>query len=135
LSKSDYWESAILNHELRGVALPTLPASVYVSLHTADPGETGANELVIATHAWYGRVGVTRATGSWTAATTGVASSAVAVTYAAPTTTVAATHFGIWDAVTAGNYLRGGALGATANLASGQTAPSFASGAITVTEG
>lgn len=46
---STYTINNTLNAILRGVAMP-VPTGVYVSLHTADPGRTGANE--ISTTAW-----------------------------------------------------------------------------------
>lgn len=41
---SNYLENNIINATLRGAAFPT-SAAVYVSLHTADPNDTGANEV------------------------------------------------------------------------------------------
>jgi len=118
--------------------MPTFTGSVYVSLHTADPGTTGASEVNSGTHTWYARVAVTRATGSWAApSTNGSArrtSNSGTVTFAAPTTSVSVTHMGIWDATTTGNFLWGGALGTTRNLANGDSAPSFAIGAATIDE-
>ncbi|MEY9435582.1 phage tail fiber protein [Bradyrhizobium elkanii] len=46
---SDYAGNNLLNSLLRGVAFP-LPAKVYISLHTGDPGRTGVNEVTLA--AW-----------------------------------------------------------------------------------
>jgi hypothetical protein len=74
----------------------------YVSLHTASPSTTGANEVTGGT---YARVAVT-----WTASTAGsAASNAGSLSINLPASTTA-THFGIWSAASAGTYYIGGAL-------------------------
>ena len=99
----------------------TRPATVYVSLHSADPGETGASEL---SGNGYARVAVTNNGTNWPAASGGVKSNGAAVTF--PTATgsdwAAATHFGIWDASSAGNPLFLGALAASKTVQVGDTA-------------
>jgi hypothetical protein len=79
----------------------------YVSLHTADPGTSGATENPSTS-------GYIRQACSWNAAAAG---------------STAVTHFGTYSASTAGTYALGGA------LASGVTAASItiAAGAISVT--
>ncbi len=79
----------------------------WVSLHSADPGLTGANEL---TGNAYARVNASVAFG---AAVLGVVANDVAPEFpaATPAGWSAATHFGIWDAATVGNFLYGGNLG------------------------
>ncbi len=44
MSISNYYEDMILNHMIRNQAF-TPPSAIYVSLHTADPGETGTSEV------------------------------------------------------------------------------------------
>jgi hypothetical protein len=119
---------------LRGTAYAET-ANYYISLHSADPGLTGASEL---SGNGYARVAVSAATGSWSApATNGSVreiSNSSAITY--PTATgawTAATHFGIWSASTAGNFIRGSALTASKTVQSGDTA-SFAAGALVINE-
>ena len=81
----------------------------FVSLHTASPGTTGANEVPTGT---YARVAVT-----WNASTGGSAVTNVgALSINLPASTTA-THFGIWSASTAGTYYIGGAL--TPNVTTG----------------
>lgn len=108
----------------RGVAYPAVPTNFYVSLHSADPGLTGASEL---TGGGYARVAVSPATGSWSAPATNGANreitNAGAVTF--PTATgdwLTATHFGVWDASTAGNFVRGDALADSKTVENGDTA-------------
>jgi hypothetical protein len=73
----------------------------YVSLHTADPGTTGASEVTGGT---YARVAVT-----WGAATGGAVANSGALSINLPASTTAS-YFGIWSAITAGTYMVGGAL-------------------------
>lgn len=110
---------------LLSVDAATRPTAWYLSLHTADPGLTGANEVVVGTDADYVRKAMTFAA----AATLAKASNASATwTADAAATTYVVTHIGIWDAATAGNFLASGQLAVpetvvasgTLNLASGR---------------
>lgn len=90
------------------------PAALYVSLHTADPGETGAAE---ATGGSYARQ---LATTSFALASAGAVSSDTAISFTdMPATTI--THVGVWDAVTAGNFLWGATLSASKTTNAGDT--------------
>lgn len=135
--KSDYAESAVLNSFLRGVAFPAVTGSVYVSLHTADPTDAGTGTEV--SGGAYARVAVSRAAGSWAApadsAGSQATSNSAAVTFPSPTANWGTvTHFGIFDAATAGNLLYSGALGTSRNILNGDQAPSFAAGTLTISE-
>lgn len=78
-------------------------AATFISLHTADPSTTGANEVTGGT---YARVATT-----WGSVTAGsVTGSAVVVNIPAGTTI---THWGLWTASTAGTFYFGGALAAS----------------------
>lgn len=138
VAKSNFLEDAILNHVFRGVAFPTLAANVWVALHTASPTDAGGSEVLVASHAWYARVAVSRATGSWTAPADSAGAQSISnagvITFANPTTTVAITHVGIHDAATGGNLLYHAALGTTRTVNNGDSAPSFAIGAMVWTE-
>ncbi len=111
-------------------------ATHYISLHSADPALTGANEL---TGNGYARVAVTANTSNWSApATNGSVreiSNAAAITFPAATGSAwaAATHFGIWSASTTGNFLRGAALAASKTVGVGDTA-SFSIGDLVLNE-
>lgn len=75
----------------------------YISLHTASPGTTGANEVVGGS---YARVATT-----WSASAAGSkAGSQVTINVPASTTI---THFGFWTAASSGTYLGGGTLPAS----------------------
>lgn len=124
---SDYLEQAILNHFFRAQAF-TPPTAIYVSLHTADPGDTGGNEV---TGGGYARQAVT-----FNAASGGTIANAASITWNATANWGTVTHFAVWDAATAGNMLASGALSASktvnANdsltIGAGQLSLSFGSG-------
>jgi hypothetical protein len=116
---SNYLEDAIIAWCFTGTTFPTALTTVYVSLHTADPGDTGANEV---TGGNYARIGVANA--GWTKTTGGTASATntADITFPASGTVTwsgTVTHVGIWSATTAGNFLYGGALSASKTVASG----------------
>jgi hypothetical protein len=81
-----------------------ISAATYVSLHTADPGTTGASEATGGSPA-YARKAITWGTPTFSSGTETVASAAT-VTFDVPTGTYA--YFGLWDAASGGNYLMGG---------------------------
>lgn len=120
---SDYLENAVLNW-LRGTAMPTAPATIYVSLHTADPGDTGASEH--GATAAYARKAITLS------APPSPVSNTVAVDFNEATANYSAaiTYAGLWDALTTGNFLGGGALGASRTITTGIT-PRFPIGTLT----
>lgn len=132
---STYERDARLNH-FRGTAYPAVATNYYISLHSADPGLTGASEL---TGNAYARVAVSPVAGSWTAPATNGAVREISntATIVFPTATTAnwaaATHFGVNDAATAGNFLRGAALTASKTVAVGDHAE-FAAGALVLNE-
>lgn len=106
MALSTYAGNLVLDWLLSAEAV-TRPTGWYLSLHVGDPGLTGANELVIATDADYVRKAITFAAAS---AKQKATSASVTWTAAATATTYIVTHVGIWDALTAGNFLAYGAL-------------------------
>lgn len=116
---SNYLEDAIIAWAFTGTTFPTALTSVWVSLHTGDPADTGANEVSTGN---YARIQVANA--GWTKTTGGTASAtntAEIVFPASGTVTWSGTvsHVGIWSASTAGNFLYGGALTTSRVVASG----------------
>lgn len=109
----------------------TRPTAWYLSLHTGDPGLTGANELVTGTDADYVRKAITFAAAASLAKAT---DAGVTWTANAGATPYIVTHIGIWDALTAGNFLAYGALavpepvaaGGALNLAAGRVIATLA---------
>lgn len=106
--------------------------SLYVSLHTADPGEAGDQTTSEATYTSYARVAVARSGAGWTVSSAN-ASNTAAVNW--PTATGGSndiTHFGIGTASSgAGVLLFKGALSATRTISSGLT-PTAAIGELDV---
>lgn len=106
----------------------------YVSLHTADPGETGTQATSETAYTGYARVSVVRTAAGWTCSGATVVNAAevlFGVCTAAPGTPL--THFGIGSALTGvGNLFFSGALGASYQPAV-LNAPRFAAGQLTAT--
>lgn len=69
---TDYTEGVIRDWMSQGVDAPTAPGTVYVALHTSDPGETPDGSTEVGTGG-YSRVGVTAGSG-WSTSTSGDAS-------------------------------------------------------------
>lgn len=109
---SNYLEDRVLNHVFGGVTLAQ-PAAVYVALHTADPEEDGSGAQV--TGGSYARQAATFAASSGGSKAT----SANLVFADMPAATV--THVSIWDAVSGGNMLAGGALSVSKVVGAGDT--------------
>lgn len=119
---SDYLENKILEHTLKNTTY-TPVATVYASLHTADPGDTGASECTGGSYA--------RKSCSWAAAGSGSIATNAALTWTdMPACTVK--YVGIWDTVSGGNNLYAGGLTANKTLNAGDTFE-IASGNLTVT--
>jgi len=105
----------------------------YISLHTANPNETGTQTTSEAAYTSYARVSVARSTSGWTV-TSGVADNDAAITFpAAGSGPESETHFGVGsDTSGTGNLFIWGALTATLVVNTGIT-PAFAIGALDVT--
>lgn len=128
MSKSDFLENKLLDHQL-GKTAYTMP-TVYVGLFTAAPSDTGGGTEV--TGGSYARKST--AGTDWNAASGGSSSNANAITFVtASASWGTVTHFGLFDAASAGNLLRWNALTASKTIGSGDTA-SFAAGALVCTE-
>lgn len=107
--------------------------SFYIALHTADPGEGGAQNTTEANYTGYARVAVARDAAAWTVTGNQVVNDA-AVTFGACTAgSSTVTHFSIGsDAAGAGNLFMSGALNASLAISAGIT-PSFAAGVLAAT--
>jgi len=130
---SDYLEGQLRAHIFRTASF-TKPTTIAVGLFTAAPSDAGGGTEV--TGGSYARVSVNPLDANWSAAssTDGVTTNVSAITFAAPTATWGTvTHFGIYDAATAGNLLVHGTLTASRVISNGDAAPSFAAGALSIT--
>lgn len=148
MSKSDQFESDLLKlvfqnigAALIGDAAGLLPSAgagnLYVSLHTADPGETGTQATNETAFTNYARVPVVRSSGGWTVSGTAPAQAANAATVSFPqcgSTGATVTHFGVGTSLSgAGKLLYSAAL-TTPLAVSNLVTPQFAAGALVVTE-
>lgn len=120
---SNYAEAAILDALFNNTSLAV--TTPYVSLHTADPGETGTSEVTAGANTY------ARQSASFAAASGGSITTDAALEWTdMPAVTV--THVGIWDASTAGNFLWGGALADNKTTNAGDTF-SIATGDLDIT--
>ena len=93
MSIGDTRENAILNLVFRAVAwanyadnaASTPQTNIGISLHTADPGDTGAANTSEIAYTSYTRVNVARTTGGWSAASGGSVSPAANIDFPAGT--------------------------------------------------
>lgn len=121
---------------IKGTTFPAALTNVYISLHSADPGTAGTTANVQATIT--GSANRTSVTTS-TLSTVGAApSSGFQITNSGSVqiTTNAAggatvTHFGVWDAVTGGNFLASGSLTTAVDVVAGDTVQ-FNAGALAI---
>jgi len=109
---SDYLENEILDHIL-GTGSYTAPTTVYVGLSTGSfADDNSGTEL---SGSGYARVAAT-----FSAAASGTTSNSAAIEFPAATGSWGTvSHFGIFDASTAGNLLIHGAFTASKTIASG----------------
>lgn len=128
---TNYAEDEIVKHIFRTGSF-TKPAALYVGLFTAAPGESGGGTEV--SGGSYARVQRDPGDANWaaTAGGNGTTSNSAAVTFPAPTADWGSvTHWGIFDASTAGNLLVYAALTTPKTINNGDAAPSFGVGAMT----
>ncbi len=145
MSKSDVWELGVYKLVFQNLAMGTIgdasglqpsgaAGSLYISLHTADPGEAGSQNTSEIAYTNYARVGVARGTANWTAAAGSVTNIAAITFPTCGTTGGTATYFGIGGSASgAGVLLYSGSLTASLAISNGIT-PSFAGSALSVTE-
>jgi hypothetical protein len=146
MSASNSFETAVLtlyfnntNHanvgDATGVRGSSTAGSFYISLHTADPGETGTAVTSEAAYTNYARVAVARSSAGFIVSGNSV-SNAAAVTFPACGASGATiTHFGIVETSSGAGALHfSGALTSPSSLAvTNGITPSFAIGQLTVT--
>ena len=108
---------------------------LFVSLHTADPGEAGTQATNETAYTNYARIPVARTSGGWTVSGNQVSNAAL-ITFAqcGATPGAAITHFSIGQAVSGASIVMfKGALGASLTMVANQTQPEFAIGQLVVT--
>lgn len=145
MSKSDVFEADSLKLTFNATPIANMAdnaasapvTNLYVSLHTADPGETGTQATSETAYTNYARVAVPRTTGGWTVSGTAptIAANVAAINFPqCGVTGSTVTHFGIGTASSgAGKLLYSGALASSLAIANNIT-PSMAAGACTTSE-
>lgn len=132
MSLSNQLEQDILDHFF-GLSSKTAASTLYVSLHTADPGEDGANSEVSGNS--YARVTAANSTATWTRTNSQIANNTpISFSAPSPSSWGTVTHFGIWKHSTsqaAANYIGGAALDNPRTTTAG-VGLSFAAGALTI---
>lgn len=116
-----------------GVRGSTVAGSLYVALHTADPGEAGNQSTSEAAYTGYSRVAVARGAGGFTVSGNSVSNTAV-VTFGTSTVgTPTITHFSVgYESAGATKILVSGAL-TTSQVINIGGPNTFAVGALTAT--
>lgn len=142
MSKANTFENDLVKLIFQATAIANIAdnaatsplTNLYVSLHTADPGETGDQTTSEATYTGYARVAVARSGSGWTV-TANAVENAAAITFGACTAgSNTITHLAVGTAASGtGKILYKGALAASLAVSAGVT-PEFAAGALDVTE-
>ena len=145
MSKSNAFETSLLGlifnntdianiGDAGGLQNSAAAGSLYVSLHTADPGEAGDQTTNESAYTSYARVAVARSAGGWTVAGNSATNTALTQFPECTGGSETITHVGIGtDSSGAGTLLYSGALSANRSVSSG-IQPQFAATALTVTE-
>lgn len=125
MSKSNSWENGLLlllfNNtdfanvgDAAGLQNSAAAGSLYVSLHTADPGEAGSQTTNETAYTNYVRVAVARSGAGWTVSANSVSNAAAIAFAQCGVTGATITHFGLGtDSSGAGTLLYSNTLGAS----------------------
>jgi hypothetical protein len=144
MSKSNALENAILELIFKATTFAdiaendtTSPAtSLYVTLHTADPGEAGTQATNETNYGSYDRVAVARSGSGWTVTGNTVTNAALVQFPQCTSGTATITHVGVGLGATAASatvLLYKGALSSSLSVSSG-IQPQFAIGALQIQE-
>lgn len=146
MSKSNAWETALLQllfnntnaaniGDATGLRGSSTAGSLYVSLHTADPGEAGDQTTNETSYTSYARVAVARSGSGWTVSGTNPTQVSPAATVSFPACTgltATITHFGIGTAASgAGVLLYSGTVTPNISVSAGVTPQLTTASAIT----
>jgi len=142
MGKSNAFETDILELIFNGTTLDDLaqndassPATnLYVSFHTADPGEAGNQSTNEANYGAYARVAVARTSGGWAVSGGAVSNVADIVFPECTSGSNTLTHAGVGVAPSGSGYLiYSGALTASLSVSTG-IEPQIAAGELNITE-
>ena len=132
MSFSDFLENEVLDQLFGGLDYAE-PASVFFALSTTTPNDDGTNFTEPVGNG-YVRLTKDNDKVTWTTAAAGALDNAIALAFATASggSWGTVTHFGIYDAVSAGNLLAYGALSVSKTINDGDTAE-FAIGSLDIT--
>lgn len=135
MSKSNTTENDFMLYTFNGTAFSwNGNTNLYISLHTADPGEAGNQTTSEATYTSYARVTVARTSGGFTVSGNQASNAALVQFPQCTGGTNTITHVAVGTATSGtGQILYSGALSASLSVSSG-IQPQFAIGALVVTE-
>jgi hypothetical protein len=131
---SNYLENKLIDQLFRGQAY-TFPSTLYIGLLTAAPSDTGGGTEV--SGGGYARLAITSSMANWagtqganttsaSTGTSGTTSNNNPLTWTDPTADWGTiTHFGLYDAATAGNLLVYGAMTTPRLVANGDSSPNI----------
>jgi len=131
MSKSNVFENDFLKLVFNNVAIAGVgdaggllasaaPGSLYVSLHSADPGEAGDQSTNEITYGAYARVAVARVAGAWTITGNSVSPTNHIEFPQCTSGTATVTHVGIGTSASgAGKLLYSGSLSPSINISTG----------------
>jgi hypothetical protein len=142
MSKGNTFENDVMKLVFNATAIANIAdnaassplTNLYVSLHTADPGEAGDQTTNETSYGSYARVAVARSGSGWTVTNNTAENAALVQFPQCSSSTATITHVGIGTAATlGGKLLYKGALSASLAVSTG-IQPQFAAGALTVSE-
>jgi len=131
MSFTDFLELEVLDQLFGGLDYAE-PVNWFIGLSTTTPTDAGGNFTEPVGNG-YARVSIANDKVTWTTAAAGALENAIEVIFAQATGSWGTvTHFGIFDALTAGNLVATGALGTAKLIDNGDTAK-FAVGDLDIT--
>lgn len=135
MSKGNTTENDFLEYTFKATAFSWNGiGNLYISLHTADPGEAGTQETNETSYTNYSRVAVARTAGGWTVSGNQAQNAALIQFPQCGVTGATITHVAIGTSISgAGQILYSGALNASLSVAN-LIQPQFSAGALTITE-
>lgn len=134
MSKGNTTENDYVKFIFNNIAMPAYGSNLYLSLHTADPGETGDQTTNEATYTSYARIAVARDNTGWVVAANQASNDDLLQFPQCTGGSNIVTHIAIGTASSGtGQILYSGALNASLNV-SNLIQPQFSVAALQVTE-
>jgi hypothetical protein len=145
MSKGNTFENELLLHifnnadianigDATGLRGSSTAGNLYVSLHTANPDESGSQTTSECAYGSYARVAVARTVGGWTVSGNAVSNAALIQFPQCTSGSEVVTHFAVGTAASStGKILYKGALSSSLAVSSG-IQPQFAAGDLDITE-